>query len=337
MKKQRLWIMLLILSFFLLFNIAKADSILEFLDYAENNQNNSFWYSADDRLVIKNISNSYVDVESPIIKYWSTDINTYLFNISEEWKANSNPVAFRCIYDINNDSNISINWNKFRIELDMNSSNLNKSKTYYVYATPIDNLLGWNNSNWSCSADQASEFLKDGIAWKWSTTNGEDPCFNINANVYGEWSYCEDHSWNRGSSNDWNTSIYSINNVSHICDGNGDVTLRWQSFADVDVEIYLRSDSKETFERLWNVNSENKSYKFTPKDKDGHFSVRFEPIDWTQKINYDWHCLTTDEPEVKPVTTTVKPVVVWPKENIMLIVFGTLVLYIIYRIAKRKA
>lgn len=331
MKRQRIWIVIAMIAFVVLSNFTKSDGIYDWLDFAESYQSTTFWYSSNDRLVIKYLdtSNSSVDVESPVIKDGEVEITSYLFNVSEDSRANANPVAVRCFYNINP------SWNKFTVNLDMSS--LNKSKTYYLYATPI--LYAWSGVNWPCSATDARNLLDVGIPWTESTANWEDPCVNINANVYWVWTYCEERSSssNNSNSNNTNTNIYSISNISHICESNWTTTVTWQSYADVNVEILLRNDNKGSFEKIWTVFSERKSFNFTPKDDEWHFSLRFEPVDWSQKINYDWHCLTTASPEVKPVEpTNVKPVVVWPKENIMMIVFWTLILYVVYRVAARK-
>lgn len=337
MKKKKIWIIATMLAVLFSFNVQADDGILSFLDFAENTQVNSFWYSSDDRITIKYLdkNNSSIDVESPVIKNSWIEVDSYLFIASEEEKANKNPVAMRCF------SNINVTNNKFIMNLEMSSNKrekkLDESKTYYIYARPID-LYSWPSYNWPCSASEAKEFLTNWVAWTDSTANWEDPCVNISNNIYWVDDYCEKNAWNNWSSSNWQTNIYSISNISFICNNDNTVTATRNSWADVNIDVFLRNDNKELFEKIWTVNSEKKAFTFTPNEKN-HFSVRFEPVDWTQKINEDWHCLVTTNPEVTPTTPSnpVKPPVVWPKENILIIIIGTIVLYIIYRIAKRKA
>ena len=85
------------------FSVMSADGILDFLDYAENAQDRRFWYTDNDRLRIRNISNSTIEVESPLIKFGSNTVTSYLFNVSAEARANANPKKFWCLYDIEND------------------------------------------------------------------------------------------------------------------------------------------------------------------------------------------------------------------------------------------
>ena len=336
MKKKKILITLIMLVTLCTLNVTHAaDGILGFLEYAENAQDTSFWYTSSDKLRIRNVTNNSIEIESPLIRSNTSPVTTYLFNVSADYRANGNPTDFWCIYDIDTYDGVVKNSDTFRIELDI--SNLRKDKIYYVYAIPIDTHL-WNGTNWVCTASEAKNFITEGVVWKESSVNWEDPCFNINDGIHWEWLYCENHiSWNSNdwNSNNWNNGIvYSINNVSSTCNNNGTVTATWQSWADVDIDIYQLNDDKWLFEKIWTVNSERKSFTFTPLERN-HFSIRFEPVDWTQKINYDWHCLETATPEVKPVDK-VEPVVVWPKENIMIILFGTLILYIVYRVATRK-
>lgn len=325
MKKIYLRLFSFVLCFALLW-LASADSILDFLNYAELEQWN-FWYTSSDRLTIDAVTNSYVDVSSPVIKNDWNNITSYLFTVStERWYVN--PVAHRCFDDV------TINWNRFSVWLDIGWTDwLDRNEVYYLYAVPLDIPVSAGN-NWRCSSEDAQAFVSLWTAWRESTVNGEDPCFNIAETIYWVWTYCEMHtSWNWWSSDGL---VKSIRNVTHECDWKN-VTIKRESLADVNIDVLLRSDSEQRFKTLWTVNSERKSYSFTDTDS-WDFTVKLRPVDGTQDINYTEHCLVTTSPEVTPVNpdTPVKPPVVWPKENIMLILLWTLVLYILYRVATRK-
>ena len=88
---------------------------------------------------------------------------------------------------------------------------------------------------------------------------------------------------------------------------------------------------------MWDVMSNRGSFTFD-KVFNGDHIVELKPDDWSTPINYTIHCLDAESPEVKPVDpeNPVKPPVVWPKENILMIIIGTLILYIVYRFATRK-
>ena len=294
MKKFTFWVMAFaLLPLVSLWVSVSADSILDFLNYAESGIW-SFGYNSSDRLSILSVSNSFVDVESPLIKDGSKNITSYIFSAStERWYGN--PVAYWCFDDV------SINWNKFSVELDVRS--LDQSQVYYLYSIPLDLGVAWVYS-WECTVNDVTTFLNLWVAWKESAVNWEDPCFRINDRVYGEGTYC---AWHNTASNN-QTSVYSINWVSHVFNWS-EIKLTWNSFADVNIEVFLWNDDRNTFEKLGDVDSDRKSYTFTARYNGDHIVVPKE----------------------------VKPVVVWPKENIMLILFGTLILYIVYRLARRKA
>ena len=320
MKNKLLSVLTLIFAFIISVWIINADSILDFLDYADAQQW-SYWYTSRDSLTIVNITNSYVDVSSPIVKNWTKDINWYLFVASTQ-KAQKSPVAYWCFDDV------TFEWNKFTVWL--STTSLNPSEIYYIYATPLDSIT-WVY-NWSCTASDANQFIQwASSAWNDSTANGSDPCFIIQDKFYWEWNDCENHK------NPWSSNIYSITWVSHVYDWKN-IKLTWNSYANVNLDIFLWDESKWAFVGLGSVNSDQKEYTFTARHDWDHI-VKIRPADNSQEINYTAHYKESTTPQVTPVTPNnpVKPVVVWPKENIMYIIFGTLLLYVIYRIARRKA
>ena len=83
-----------------------ADSILDYLDFVWV-QDDTFGYSSDDVLSIKDVSTSNIDIESPVIKKWTRDVTSYIFNVSTS-RANAAPVAYWCFYDVSDDVNTNI-------------------------------------------------------------------------------------------------------------------------------------------------------------------------------------------------------------------------------------
>jgi len=337
MKKRLIFSVLLFVGLLMTIGFSMADSILDFLDFA-NSKVDEFGYTSGDKLMIKQVYDTEVDVSSPIVKRQSSDVTAYLFDVSTTM-GNANPVAYWCFYDLGD--GVTINGNKFSVSLDLVSAGLNKNEVYYVYAIPVDpSLAKWTNG--LCSAAEAGTLLDKWIWWNTSTTNWENPCFIIEWWIYWVDNSCSEHKldtiWSStivaSSSNDNGTSPYAIRQVSHTYDWRN-ITLTWESLADVNVEVFLWYEDEQTFKKLWNVNSEKRTYTFRAVHDWDHI-LRLKPADGYQSINYTAHYLETQNPEVKPVES-VKPVVVWPKENIMLIVFGTLILYVVYRISRRKA
>ena len=320
MKNKLSLVLTLLLTAVISIWVLNANTMLDFLDFAEA-QEWSYGYTSRDSLTIVNVTNSFIDIDSPIIKSWTKDISSYLFVASTE-RAQKNPVAFRCFDDV------TMNWNKFSVSL--STTALNASDIYYIYATPLDSIT-WVY-NWSCTASDASQFLQIAYsAWNDSTANWSDPCVIIQDRFYWEWRDCENHK------NPWSTNIYSITWVSHVYDWKN-IKLTWNSYANVNLDIFLWDDSRWAFVWLGSVNSEQKSFTFAAKHDWDHI-LKIRPADGSQEINYTAHYKESTTPQVTPVTPNnpVKPPVVWPKENIMYIIFGTLLLYIIYRIARRRA
>lgn len=279
----------------------------------------SFGYSQNDKLSITSVSRSGIVVESPVIKNWNKNIVNYLFAVSLVTGFDQ-PDSYWCFNDVR------ISGNKFSVNL--NSEWLFEDKVYYLYAFPIDIEL--SGANWSCSTDEALSMLSLWSVWDSSLANGENPCFKIRWQVYWEWDSCTASHTTASSSN--TNSVYSIAWVSHTYSWNK-ITLTWNSFSDVRMNIYYENPNKAwEFIFLAAVNTDDRSYTFTAKHDWDHL-IRFEPADGTQPIHYTAHYTKTSSPQITPA---VKPVVVWPKENILLVLFGTLILYVVYRLAKRK-
>lgn len=339
MKKFLLWLAWLTLLSVPFLGFSRADSnILDYIKHMEDAGKSTadFWYLDTDNLNIKYVSNNYIEVTSPIVKNWTKDITSYIFYASTS-KVYWDSMTYRCYDDIT--EYITTNWNKFTLELDTKS--LNKSNVYYLYAIPLELSLTWYY-HWECSASDVDDLMTPSISTYWdvSFVNWKDPCFRIDEWVYWEWNDCKkdgssSSSDSSSSSSDWNSSSpYTITtNDTHWCNGKK-ITVGWNSFDDVKIEVLLWYESEQTFKQIWTVNSSDLSFTFNQVFDWDHI-VKLKPSDWTTPVDYTIHCLEAASPEVKPVDP-VKPVVVWPKENIMIIIIWTIILYVVYRIATRK-
>jgi hypothetical protein len=202
--------------------------------------------------------------------------------------------------------NLDLVWDStFNTELDIDDD-IDQDTIYYVVIVPKDDAGSiWEVSNEICFR------LVDQIS-------GEgDDCLNTEiAAVHGAW------------------ADMNLANISDTINGNT-VTLRWLSIAwSDDIEIYLRDEDAGTFHKLSTVNMTDESYSFTMNEAGEHI-VKFIPDNGGWEINYTFNVLgVSNNTYSKP---TVTPVIVWPKENIIAILIGTLLIYLIYRVVKRKA
>ncbi len=130
----------------------------------------------------------------------------------------------------------------------------------------------------------------------------------------------------------------SLANVTHTITSNR-ATLRWTAVDGSDkVDIFLRNPTSSLFERLASVNMSAESYTFT-LTRNGEYIVNFMPNNWGTEYRYTFVAqgitasttTTTTPPKIGKIPAT------WPKENILVVLWISTVLYIIYRRARSKA
>lgn len=330
---------LILLGFITLISasIALADeNVLDYLHMFENMEI-TFWYTANDHLTIRNVSDSSIDVDSPVIKKGEEDVEGYWFFAAiDTWTWLP---QFNWCFDT-----VSVDWNTFSVSLD--TEWMSRNTVYYLYAVPISSTVKIGK-NWSCSSGEALSWWSMSSVWEVSSMNGDDPCFKISGRVFGKWAECSSPSSSTTSTTTSTTStttashttaqttsnISSIAWVTHTFSWN-QITLTWNSLSDEQMEIFYEDPNNHgRFVYLATINTDDRSYTFTAKHDWDHL-IRFAATDDSWSTHYTAHYTKTQTPQVTP---TVKPPVVWPKENIMLVVFGTLILYIVYSVVRRKA
>lgn len=128
----------------------------------------------------------------------------------------------------------------------------------------------------------------------------------------------------------------SLANITHTIAGNR-ATLRRTAIDGSDtVDIFLRNPTSEQFERLSSVNMSAESYTFT-LTRNGEYIINFMPDNGGKEYRY-----TFVAEGVTSTTTTANPVIgnnipaTGPKENILIILAISLVVYFIYRKARAK-
>ena len=199
-------------------------------------------------------------------------------------------------------------------------SYLNANSIYYVVAVPKDewDMLG-SVSNEICFR------LKDKIYWEW------DECANGTATP----------TTPTHTASSWSNALQLANGS---CTWNGKkVTLTWVPVADVwnvKVSLWFQWDNSFTYKGTVDF---SKDKIFTVDVNDNRTPIfMLEPVDWTSAYKtYTCHTMETATPD--PVTktgtkaTVTKVPTVWPKENMLAVIAWAIILYVFYRVTRRKA
>lgn len=198
-------------------------------------------------------------------------------------------------------------------------SNLNANSIYYVVAVPKDDrdMLG-SVSNEICFR------LKDKLYWEWNECSNSDSSTTTTHTA---------SSW---------THALELANIWCSWDGKK-VTVNWVPVADiwnVKISLGFQWDSKYTIQGTVNVSNE-KSFSFNVNDNRTPV-IMFEPENWLSAYKtYTCHSLDTGTPTTSTTTGTKTKVTtvptVWPKENILAVIAWAIILYVFYRVTRRKA
>ncbi|HKL44339.1 MAG TPA: hypothetical protein VJ892_03605 [Candidatus Absconditabacterales bacterium] len=289
-----------------IFGFAFSDSVLDYLD--DIGGDILFGYGSSDQISVDNIDENSVLIESPVLVDEFDDIiNDYTLMYGEYPLIDvlddptlldySMEKSFENL-DLDGDSN-------FTMELTKNDD-LDEDKIYYVVSVPRD------------EAGSLGEI-------------SNEICFRLVDQVYGEGDECE--NTDVSASTHSAGADMSLANVSHTINGDR-VTLRWISLDGSDeIDIFLRDEDAGTFNKLSTVDMDSESYSFDIDDNGEHI-VKFIPSNGGVEKNYTFNAMgieDTDDP-----TPVVTPVVVGPKENIIAILIGTILIYLIYRVAKSR-
>lgn len=293
-----------------IFGFSFSDSILDYLDNI--GWDFLFWYSISENknISIDSINSSSVTIKSPVLKDEFNDIiNNYIITYGEH--SLEEITGKPSLLDLNKEkafSNLSL-WGKSSFDMSLTTSdNINPNAIYYVLSVP-----------------------KDSAGTLWSVSN--EMCFRLKDQLVGEGDDCANWVTN---ANHWAWADMSLANISHTINWNN-ITLRWIAVSGSDkIDIFLWNEDVATFSKLSTVNMSAESYSFTVS-KNGEHIVKFIP-NLGKEINYTFNVLwLVDWSKPVPVNPVVTPVVVWPKENLIAVLIWTLILYLAYRLIKRKA
>ena len=301
-----LWAFLALSMFWFSF----SDSVL---DYISNiGQNILFGYRpATDKISVDSITSTSITIKSPVLKDEFQDtINNYTLmywpNTLAQLIANPNLISTTKEKLF---SNINLVWmSNFTMNL-TTSDNIDPNTIYYLMSIPKD----WAGELWEVS---------------------NELCFRLIDQLHWEWEDCA--SWSNSHLAGANMNLA---NISHTLNWNT-VTLKWISVnGSNSVDIFLWDENLWNFTKLSTVNMSAESYSFNTS-RNGEHIVKFLPNNWWVEKNYTFNVIWISD----LVTTqwdnsnaTVTPVVVWPKENVIAILVWTVILYLAYKIVKRKA
>ena len=276
-----------------------------------------FGYDADHKVTVDSMSNNSITLSSPVLKseLWDKIEDYIVLYGTHSFNDLASDLALLSSYTEVSFSPQDKTASDFTMTLD---SNLGTNSIYYLVVIPRDNWEElWSMSNEICFK------LKDKISWEW------DECANWVASTA---------TTHTSSSR---KSAISLANVS--CTWNGkQVTVSRVPTSDIwNIKISLYNESTNNFDIKGTVNATNeRTFTFNVNQSTAPI-VRFDDTEWLSAYKtYTCHKLDTNTPTTTPTTTPTKVTTVptvGPKENIIAIIAWALVLYVFYRVVRRKA
>lgn len=278
-----------------------------------------FGYDSKHQLSVWEVSNSYIKFKSPIIQndLWE-DISEYIMLF---WEKSIDGLID--IDSINDYTEVSFSPDatngEIIMELNKSKQNIDPNKLYYAVVVPQDDYwFFWNKSN--------------------------EICFKL-SNQF-TWSGMDCDGWTSGpttthTQSSWRTAL-DLANVSCTWDWKK-VTLNWVPSDLWEVYISLYNEKTQAFDRKWSVNVSNqRTFSFNVTQSTAPIA-RFDDSEWLQAYKtYTCHSLQTSDTPTTPqktwsTSTITKVPTVWPKENALAVAIGAVVLYLVYRVVRRKA
>jgi len=303
MKKTLSFILTLIISSFWIFVNAQW-WIWDLIDSLWNEI--TFWYNANQKITVKEISDEKVIIESPLIKKDGIDILKYTIMYSEypltEILENTTLLnqTKEKSFDISSQD-------PFSMELNL-ADGINPTTKYYLFVIPKD--VGWN---------------------LWEVSN--EIWFNISEKTYWDAWSSEIYTTQTVHSAAW--ADMSLANITHTINWNT-ITLKWIA---VDwsntIDLSVMTPGSSSFNRVATVSMDSQSYSFTAS-RNWEYIFQFTPDNQGKQVNYTLQMNTawwweTPGPVIPVVPKT------WPMENSIVIIIAAFLWYLIYRKLYRKA
>lgn len=284
-----------------------------------------FWYDTTNRITIKEVTSTKVVIETPILKDEMWDIIskyyvTYWPYALDELLNNSRASELMDQFKDKLVVTSSKTWT-FQIELTSTWDTLDINKKYYLVIIPKDQYdMPWSMSNevWFQLSNQT----------KWDTNDASI----VNSTTVVA-------TANTGSETTWlvhaSASDMTLANITHLQNGNK-LTLKWTAVQwSEKVDIFNYNPDTKVYEKLSTVDMDDEQYTYTLTRK-GEHQVKFLPTDGKEKV-YMFTVTELPGETITPTPEIKKVPKVGPKENIMVAILLSSVLYILYRRSTRKA
>lgn len=210
--------------------------------------------------------------------------------------------------------------NPFTMEVTATGDSIDPTKIYYVSIIPRD---------------------LNGVMGEIS----EELCFQLSTGIKGKGKECT-----TATAQTMNAAPdMALSNITHTQNGST-IRLQWTALQGADrIDLFLYDDASQNFNRLATVGMSDENYSFTVT-RDGEHSVKFTPLDGNgqpigkEKIYTFTVTGLTPAPQPDPQpqpqpqpTPEIKEVPkVGPTENIALVVGLTVLLYVGYRVFRKK-
>lgn len=283
-----------------------------------------FWYDDNNQITVKEVTSSKVVIETPILKdelgeviskYYLTYGPYSLNELLNNTRADELMGQFsdKLVTATQKDG-------KLTIELTATGDNLDPTKKTYLVIIPKDqyDMPGsMSNEVWFQLSNQT----------KWDTSDVVSQTATLATN----------ETWVHTSAADM-----TLANITHLQEGNK-ITLKWTAVEwSEKVDIYNYNPTAKVYEKLATVNMDDEKYSYTISRNWEH-QIKFLPTDGKEKV---YMFVVTGLTETPTTTTTTKdepkPEIkkvpkVGPKENVMVAILLSSLLYVLYRRSTRKA
>lgn len=293
----------------LLFGVTSA-ATGDLRDWMDNlNDEIPFWYTATQKITIDQITVGKIVIKSPVIEdELGNKIKKYTVMFSQY--PLSQMLENAALIDQSMEKTFeftTVTW-EITMELTATTDGIAANNVYYISVIPKDEngILG-----------EISNELR----------------FKLATQTHGEGTYTEDNVIHTAA---W--ANMSLANVTHTITSNR-ATLRWTAVDGSDkIDLFVWDPTSGVFERLAIVNMTDETYTFT-LTRNGEYIVNFMPNNAGTEYRYTF---IANGITATPGTTPGQPVIgkipaTWPKENILIILAISVVVYMIYRKAKSKA
>ncbi len=284
-----------------------------------------FWYDDNNQITVKEVTPTKVVIETPILK---DGLGEAIGNYYITYGPNSldellnNPRADELMSQFSDKlvKTTLKDW-KLTIELTSTGDNLNPTTKYYLVIIPRDayDMPGGMSNEVRFQLSNQT---------KWDTATPTTGATTTGATTTGTE---QTHS---------SAADMTLANITHLQVGNK-ITLKWTAVEwSEKVDIYNYNPTTKVYEKLTTLNMDAEEYTYTIS-RNGEHQVKFLPTDGKEKV-YMFQVTGLSDTPVTPPAKEPKPEIkkvpkVGPKENVMVAILLSSLLYVLYRRSYKKA